>query len=150
MTPAHGFQIALLGLGCLCFGWVVYREARGWLLKSRHGVIMVSEIEAVKSAKAINQGVIGRLIAEKITQRLTELEQDRQRLDEKRVEAQEKFREFEKQRYERKKALEQQIAAKIKEIGMLPQQHTVKSRPRGVKFNNLNTSCFVFQKSTHD
>jgi len=110
----------------------------------RYGLTMASELEAARSTKPIGQDAFDRLIAEKITQGLAELKQKRQRLDEKRAEAQEKFWNFEKQQYERKRALEEQVEAKIKEIGVLPQQHIVKSKPRGVKFNNLRTSRITF------
>jgi len=35
MTPAHWFQIALIGLGYLWLGWMIYQEVRSWLLKPR-------------------------------------------------------------------------------------------------------------------
>ena len=63
-----------------------------------------------------DQNVILRLIAERRTEKLAEMEQDRQKFDEKRAVAQEKFWELEKQRYERKKALKEQLSAQIKEI----------------------------------
>jgi len=91
-----------------------------------------AELETVRPVQKTDQDVIKRLIEEKIAIKLAELEQNRQKLNDKRAEAQGKFWELEKQRFERKKALEEQVAAKIKEIGYI-----LNFMPSGKKFNKL-------------
>jgi len=81
----------------------------------------------------IDQGAIDRLIAEKIAQILAELEQNRQKFDKRRAETQEKFRVLEKQRYEQKKVLKEQFAAKLKEIEAATAMKYYASRRYGVR-----------------
>ena len=81
-------------------------------------VLHKAELDAVKSAKEIDKGVIDKLVAEKTSQKLAELEQERQKLDGKRTEAQEKFQALEKQYYERKKALEEQAATRFLSLNL--------------------------------
>ena len=35
MTTAHKIQVALLALGYILLGWVIYAEAKGWLKEER-------------------------------------------------------------------------------------------------------------------
>ena len=152
MTQSFRLQIALLGFGYLWLGWVFFQELQKWLINTWRERMMNLDIESVNrlehdtaiSAEVVDRVTVYRLIAEKVAQNIADLEYDRQEFDKKLAEAQEKFRDTEKQRYERKKALEGLVAAKIKEIGVLPRQYMVRCAPRGVKFRNVKTSSTVF------
>jgi chromosome segregation ATPase len=77
---------------------------------------MKAKLESAESAQKIDQNVIDKLVAEKTAEKLAELEEEKHALDEKFKEAHERHQAIERSYDERRRTLEDQVAAKIKEI----------------------------------